>query len=332
MTEQERASFDKTMDEALTPLAERLAAFKATTYALPLSVREASTSELEIADAGGYFICSFSGMETDRALADYLVAAANSAALAPALSLVQETPAAELSDLALVFLTHLEAKATPAPWEVVTKGNTVKSHAIPGVCSGISPKTSNGPFISLMRNVLPGLLAENARLRAATPTPVATSAPTQGDLYMLRMDLMAAHLNATTADTNYECACILKAHNQKAIDKLSTMLSATPVATAETGADPLEPQWVRLDKRAPSSGRIVKVAYIDKAAPQKLQERMAYLSGTKWTWIYAEGPVSRSIKVLYWLEEVQTKPCKPLEELAIYATPTLPKKGATHAS
>jgi hypothetical protein len=50
-------------------------------YRIPLSVRQASTKELEIQDADGFGICYFSGMESDKPVAAFLVAAANAAAL-----------------------------------------------------------------------------------------------------------------------------------------------------------------------------------------------------------------------------------------------------------
>lgn len=55
--------------------------------------------------------------------------------------------------------------ATPGLWEVIVKGNTVQSHAIPGVCSGISPKSGNAAFVAHARADIPALLAEVERLR-----------------------------------------------------------------------------------------------------------------------------------------------------------------------
>ena len=48
----------------------------------------------------------------------------------------------------------LAAQATTGPWAVKTNGNTVQSHAIQGVCSGISPKNGNAAFIAAARNLL----------------------------------------------------------------------------------------------------------------------------------------------------------------------------------
>lgn len=70
-------------------------------------------------------------------------------------------------DLDLDALDALCAAATPGPWPVVTKGNTVRSHAIPGVCSGISPKTGNAAFIAAARTALPTLVARVRALEEA---------------------------------------------------------------------------------------------------------------------------------------------------------------------
>lgn len=62
-------------------------------------------------------------------------------------------------------------KATPGLWEVVERGNTVKSHAITvagkyiSVASGISPRTGNAAFIALSRTELPAALNEIVRLQ-----------------------------------------------------------------------------------------------------------------------------------------------------------------------
>jgi hypothetical protein len=53
-------------------------------YDLPVQVRESSTTELEICDAKGYAICYFSGMESDRAAANFMAASMNAPAAAPA--------------------------------------------------------------------------------------------------------------------------------------------------------------------------------------------------------------------------------------------------------
>lgn len=51
------------------------------------------------------------------------------------------------------------AAATSGPWEVAVNGNTVKSHAVKGVCSGISPKTGNAAFIAHAPEDIAALLA-----------------------------------------------------------------------------------------------------------------------------------------------------------------------------
>ncbi len=58
------------------------------------------------------------------------------------------------------------AAATPGPWVVRTNGNSVQSHAIPGVCSGISPKSGNAAFISNAPLDIIALLAHAAQLQA----------------------------------------------------------------------------------------------------------------------------------------------------------------------
>ena len=57
-------------------------------------------------------------------------------------------------------LRELCDKATPGPWEVVKKGNTVPSLAIPGVCSGLSPKKADAEFIAAARTALPEALEQ----------------------------------------------------------------------------------------------------------------------------------------------------------------------------
>lgn len=55
---------------------------------------------------------------------------------------------------------------TPGPWDAIVNGNTVKSHAIRGVCSGISPKTGNAEFIANAHQDVPALLDTIAALTA----------------------------------------------------------------------------------------------------------------------------------------------------------------------
>jgi len=49
-------------------------------------------------------------------------------------------------------------KATPGPWSVSVNGNTVKSHAIKGVCSGMKPSGEDSCFIAFARTALPEAL------------------------------------------------------------------------------------------------------------------------------------------------------------------------------
>ena len=73
-----------------------------------------------------------------------------------------------LTDDALAELARLAGEATPAPWRTVVKGNTVQSLAIEGVCSGISPKTGNGPYIAAADpSTVAALVAELVELRNA---------------------------------------------------------------------------------------------------------------------------------------------------------------------
>jgi hypothetical protein len=53
------------------------------------------------------------------------------------------------------------SKHTPGPWRVVTNGNTVKSHAIPGVCASISLKTDNAALIVAAVNACFAINPEN---------------------------------------------------------------------------------------------------------------------------------------------------------------------------
>lgn len=61
-------------------------------------------------------------------------------------------------------------KATKGPWEAVTRGNTVKSHAVTvtgyyfSIAGGISKKTGNADFIANARQDIPYLLGEIDRL------------------------------------------------------------------------------------------------------------------------------------------------------------------------
>lgn len=73
-----------------------------------------------------------------------------------------------LTDDALAELARLAVAATPGPWRTMVKGNTVQSLAIEGVCSGISPKTGNGPYIAAADpSTVAALVAEVRALRAA---------------------------------------------------------------------------------------------------------------------------------------------------------------------
>ena len=49
-------------------------------------------------------------------------------------------------------------RATPGPWDVTQKGNTVKSMAIKGVCSGMSAMRDDYQFIAQSREIVPALL------------------------------------------------------------------------------------------------------------------------------------------------------------------------------
>lgn len=65
-------------------------------------------------------------------------------------------------------------RATPGPWRVVEKGNTVKSVAVTTfavawnpqemICPNMSPKTGNADFIANARTDIPALLAYIAEL------------------------------------------------------------------------------------------------------------------------------------------------------------------------
>jgi hypothetical protein len=71
-------------------------------------------------------------------------------------------------------LAEIEARwkaATPGPWKVEVRGNTVKSHAIvagdgwTNVCCGIRPATGNATAIAYAQDDVAYLLAEVRRLR-----------------------------------------------------------------------------------------------------------------------------------------------------------------------
>ena len=52
---------------------------------------------------------------------------------------------------------ELCASATPGPWKVEQKGNTVKSMAIKGVCCGMSAMRDDYHFIAASRTLVPAL-------------------------------------------------------------------------------------------------------------------------------------------------------------------------------
>jgi hypothetical protein len=66
----------------------------------------------------------------------------------------------------LIRLEALANAATAGPWVVHVNGNTVRSYAINGVCSGMSYKNGNADFIAASRIAVPALIAEVRRLRA----------------------------------------------------------------------------------------------------------------------------------------------------------------------
>ncbi len=51
-----------------------------------------------------------------------------------------------------------ERAATPGPWCISEKGNTVKSLSIDGICHGMSPKQTDAEFIAHARQDIPALL------------------------------------------------------------------------------------------------------------------------------------------------------------------------------
>ena len=53
-----------------------------------------------------------------------------------------------------------EQSATPGPWCISEKGNTVKSLSIDGICHGMSPKQTDAEFIAHARQDIPALLDE----------------------------------------------------------------------------------------------------------------------------------------------------------------------------
>ena len=76
-------------------------------------------------------------------------------------SVVSKTPG-QNAGLSAEELDAMEARceaATPGPWKVVQKGNTVKSMAIKGVCSGMSALRDDYNFIAHARTDLPRLLS-----------------------------------------------------------------------------------------------------------------------------------------------------------------------------
>lgn len=56
-------------------------------------------------------------------------------------------------------------EATPPPWTIEVKGNTVKSLSIPGVCHGMKPHADDAAFIATAREALPWYIGEVKRLR-----------------------------------------------------------------------------------------------------------------------------------------------------------------------
>ena len=59
-----------------------------------------------------------------------------------------------------------ERAATPGPWCISEKGNTVKSLSIDGICHGMSPKQTDAEFIAHARQDIPALLDTYAKQAA----------------------------------------------------------------------------------------------------------------------------------------------------------------------
>ena len=58
-----------------------------------------------------------------------------------------------------------EQTATPGPWNLEIKGNTVQSLSIIGICHGMKPNNADAAFISHARTDIPALIAEVERLK-----------------------------------------------------------------------------------------------------------------------------------------------------------------------
>lgn len=78
-------------------------------------------------------------------------------------------------------LAALRKEATPGPWEIVVKGNSIQSQAIPGVCSGISMKTGNGAFIAAVEGLDFQSIADQLSKAGAVP------AASEGALHYARL-------------------------------------------------------------------------------------------------------------------------------------------------
>lgn len=67
-----------------------------------------------------------------------------------------------MTDTRIAEITARCEAATLGPWGLEVKGNTVKSFAIPGVCSGMKYDGANASFIANSREDIPYLLSRLA--------------------------------------------------------------------------------------------------------------------------------------------------------------------------
>ncbi len=76
-----------------------------------------------------------------------------------------------MNELELTAIKQRVEAATPGPWPLVKKGNSVPSLAIEGICGVMSySRPANAEFIAHAREDVPALLAEVERLQTRNRT------------------------------------------------------------------------------------------------------------------------------------------------------------------
>lgn len=101
--------------------------------------------------------------------------------------------------------------ATPGPWEIRARGNTVQSHQVVGhgeysrtdvnIASGISPKTGNAALIARSRTLLPEMADEIERLEGCVKDIGKECARRHDEIERLQAELDALKADISTIVT-----------------------------------------------------------------------------------------------------------------------------------